>query len=130
MIRAILAAFCVLGVSHALDASEICIACEGPAATYRCTFEQSPQDRQVNLADAAQVHVCQNVLKNAGGHKNCKSVQGPEPCNGTPRTVTVADYQRFVASDGHSTYEPGVLDKAQRSVNSTWTCLASFFGKC
>jgi hypothetical protein len=130
MIRGIVAACCILGASHALEAGEVCIVCEGPVATYRCTFEQSARDHQIDLGDAAQTHVCESVLKNAGGHKSCKNIQGPEPCNGSPRTVTVADYQRLVASDGHSTYEPGMLDKAQRSVNSTWGCLTSFFGNC
>jgi len=61
-------------------------------------------------------------------------VPGTEPCNGIPRTVTLADYQKFVAGDGHSTYQQGLLEKAQKGVSSTfsstWDCVASLFGDC
>ncbi len=129
MRRVAIAAGFVLSASHALAADELCITCENPAATYRCAFEQATQRMQ--LGDAAQAHICENVLQRTGPHTSCKLVpQGSEPCNGIPRTVTVADYQRLVASDGHSTYQPSVLEKAQRGVSSTWHCLASFFGDC
>jgi hypothetical protein len=94
-------------------------------------LDQTSSDARLQLGDVAQAHICENVLQRAGPHASCKLVpQGPAPCNGVPRTVTVADYQRLVVSDGHSTYQPGVLEKAQRGVTSTWDCLTSFFGKC
>jgi hypothetical protein len=130
MLRIIVSACCILGVSHALVAGEVCVACEQPEATYRCTFEQTTRDHRLELGDVAQAHICESVLKRSSPHAACKIVKGPEPCNGVLRTVTVAEYQRFVASDGHSTYEPGMVDKAQRSVNATWNCLTSFFGDC
>jgi hypothetical protein len=130
MLRMMVAACCMLSVVQALEAAEVCVACEQPVATYRCTFEQTMRDYGLKLADAAQIHICKNVLEKAGPHASCRIVQGAEPCNGVPRTVTVADYQRLVASDGHSTYQPGVLEKAQRGVNTTWDCLSSFFGNC
>jgi hypothetical protein len=123
-------ACCILSVSYPLEANEACISCDKPVATYRCTFEQSARDRKLQLGDVAQAHICENVLEKAGPHGSCKIVEGTQPCDGTPRTVTVADYQKFVASDGHSTYQQGVLEKAQQGVSSTWDCLASFFGKC
>jgi len=123
MLRTIVATCCILVVSHTLKADEVCVACESPAATYRCSFEQSMRDHRLQLGDAAQAHICENVLKQSGSHADCKIVSGPGPCNGTPRTVTVADYQKLVASDGHTTYQQGVLEKAQR-------CLTSFFGDC
>jgi hypothetical protein len=131
MRRVAIAAGLVLSASYALEAGELCITCEKPAATYRCAFEQATRDQRLQLGDAAQVHICENVLQRLGPHTSCKLVPpGPEPCNGVPRTVTVADYQRLFASDGHSTYQPSVLEKAQRGVSSTWHCLASFFGDC
>jgi hypothetical protein len=130
MLRVIVVACCILSVARALEAQEVCITCVEPEATYRCTFEQATQDRKIPLGDVAQVHICENVLEKAGPHKSCKTVEGAEPCNGAPRTVTVADYQKLVASDGHSTYQKGVLEKAQQGVSSTWDCLASLFGDC
>ncbi len=131
MLRTVVAACCILGVSHTLEASEVCIVCVKPAATYRCTFEQSKYDQRLQLGDVAQAHICQNVLEKAGPHGSCKPMaQDGEPCNGELRTVTVADYQKFVAGDGHSTYQQGMLEKAQRGVSSTWHCLTSFFGNC
>ena len=106
-----------------LRADEICVVCKGPAATYRCSFEQPARDRRLQLRDAAQAQICENVLKQGGAHTACKIVSGPEPCNGVPRKVTVADFQKFMSSDGHSTSQQGVLEKAQR-------CLGSFFGDC
>jgi hypothetical protein len=123
MLRTIVATCCIVSVSQTLRADEICVACVSPAATYRCSFEQSTRDHRLPLEDVAQAHICENVLKQAGAHADCKIVSGPEPCNGAPRTVTVDDYQRLVASDGHSTYQQGFLEKAQR-------CLTSFFGDC
>jgi hypothetical protein len=130
MLRGIVAAFLVLSVSQALEAGEMCIACDSPVATYRCTFEQTTRDHRLQLGDDAQGHICEKVLKQAGPHASCMFVQGAAPCEGAPRTVTVADYQRLVAGDGHSTYQPGVLEKAQRGVNATWDCLSSLFGDC
>jgi hypothetical protein len=130
MLRGLVAAFCILGVSQALEAGEICIACDEPVATYRCTFEQTAHDHRLQLGDEAQGHICEKVLKQAGPHASCTPVQAAEGCEGAPRTVTVADYQRLVMSDGHSTYQPGVLEKAQKGVNATWDCLASLFGDC
>ncbi len=130
MLRRIVVACCILSASHALQADEMCVACERPAATYRCSFEQTARDHQLDLGVAAEAHICENVLRQAGPHASCKIIQGPEPCNGAQRTVTMADYQKLVASDGHSTYQQGVLEKAQRSVSSTWDCLASLFGDC
>jgi hypothetical protein len=130
MLRVIVVACCILSVARALEAQEVCISCLEPEATYRCTFEQSTRDRRLQLGDVAQVHICENVLEKAGPHKSCKTVEGAEPCNGVPRTVTVGDYQKLVASDGHSTYQKGVLEKAQQGVSSTWDCLASLFGDC
>ena len=135
MLRIVAVACCVLGVVEAVNAQETCIACTEPAAIYRCTFAQSDRDRRIEFGgDVAQVHVCENVLENTGPHQSCKQVKGDQPCNGTARTVTVADYQKFVASDGHSTYQKGVLEKAQEGVSAgvsaTWDCMASFFGDC
>jgi hypothetical protein len=130
MLRGFVAGCCFFGVSQALEAGEACISCDKPVATYRCTFDQSTRDHRLQLGDDAQQHICEKVLKQAGPHGSCKLVQGIEPCEGVARTVTVADYQRLVLGDGHSTYQPSVLEKAQKGVNATWDCLSSLFGDC
>jgi hypothetical protein len=124
-----------LGVIEAVNAQETCIACTEPAATYRCTFAQSDRDRRIEVGgEMAQVHICEKVLEATGPHKDCKQLQSDKTCDGVERTVTVADYQKYVASDGHSTYQKGVLEKAQEGVSAgvkaTWNCMASLFGDC
>ena len=132
MLRVLVAAFCVFGVIGTLNAQEMCIVCVKPAATYRCTFQQSDSDRRIDVSEV-QVHVCEKVLERMGPHGNCK-LTAAQPCDGVPRDVTMADYQKLVASDGHSTYQQGVLEKAQKGVsstfNSTWDCVSSLFGDC
>jgi hypothetical protein len=123
MVRTIMVACIALSAAQALAGEEVCVVCEKPQATYRCTFDQTSHDSRLVLGDAASEHVCENVLEKAGPHASCKTIKSAEPCNGVPRTVTVADYQRYVASDGHSTYQQGFLEKAQK-------CLSSFFGDC
>ncbi len=132
MFRVLVAAFCMVGVVETLNAQEMCIACTTPETTYRCTFQQSDRDRRIDVSEV-QVHVCESVLEKMGPHGKCKFTAA-QPCDGTPRTVTMADYQKLVASDGHSTYQQGVLEKAQKGVSSTftstWDCVASLFGDC
>jgi hypothetical protein len=132
MLRVLVAAFCVVSVVETLNAQEMCITCTKPEATYRCTFQQSDRDRRIDVSEV-QVHVCESVLERTGPHGNCKFTAA-QPCDGAPRTVTMADYQKLVASDGHTTYQQGVLEKAQKGVTSTftstWDCVASLFGDC
>ncbi len=121
MLRGIVITICIVSAAQALEAEEICVACKSPAASYSCTFKQAEGDHQI--PDAAHGHICENVLKQAGEHKSCNAVSGDKMCNGAPRTVTMADYQKLVASDGHTTYQQGLLEKAQR-------CLTTLFGDC
>ncbi len=121
MLRGIVVTVCIVCVSQTLEAEEICVSCESPAASYRCSVEQPAGDHQV--PDAAHGHICENVLKQTGAHARCQAAAQQTPCEGAPRTVTMADYQKLVASDGHTTYQQGFLEKAQR-------CITSLFGDC
>ena len=51
-------------------------------------------------------------------------------CEGLERTVTVTDYQRALTPAGEETYEIGALEKVQRNMQNTWTCVSSMFKDC
>ena len=53
-----------------------------------------------------------------------------QPCNGTTKSVTLAEYQRALTSDSEQTYQPSVLEQAQKGMNKTWGCVSSLFKDC
>lgn len=131
--RRTVVALCVSGFSaFAISASadEICIACEQPAATYRCAIEQPSEKYKVG-GELAQ-EICSKVLAKKGAHQKCQLTAVPEDgkCDGAERTVTVTDYQRAIAGPGESTYEVGALEIARRNVHDTWLCVMSMFKDC
>lgn len=130
MLRIVAVACLVLSLPASLDADEVCVACEGPAATYRCTLEQPKRDLRFQLEETAQRYACEMVLAKAGPHASCRVVANAEPCDGPARTVTLTDVQRAIAGDGESTYQPGVFELARRKVHATWLCVASLFNDC
>jgi hypothetical protein len=116
-------------IAFAAGAEELCLACEEPAASYRCSVEQ-PSNKYALGGDIEQ-EICSKVLANRGPHKKCKAVPVPEGgCVGPQRTVTVTDYQRALAATGESTYEVGALEIARRNVHDTWLCVTSMFKDC
>jgi hypothetical protein len=130
MHRAIfLASLCAVGVMSA-HAAELCVACQEPAATYRCTVEQ-PSDKY-SLGTDLETQICSKVLAQKGAHKNCALVPVAEggKCEGLERTVTVTDYQRALGARGESTYEVGAFEIARRNVYDTWLCVSSMFKDC
>ncbi len=129
MIRTLAAACLVVTLSSSLEASEVCIACEAPAATYRCSLDRTSLDSRVKLGDSVEGKVCEKVLSKLGPHGTCKMVE-LQPCNGTTKSVTLADYQRTLTDNGEQTYQPSVLEQAQNSMSKTWTCMSSLFKNC
>jgi hypothetical protein len=128
--------FC-MSFSASLMADAVCVACDEPAASYRCTFESPVKSDKLKVGGLAQEHVCEKVLALANSHTRCRAIAAPaEPCTGTWHTVTIGDYQRLTAkAEGEEiTYEPGLIkrtqDGVQDSVQSTWTCISSLFGDC
>ena len=130
MQRILASSILVLGLALPLDAAEICVTCDNPAATYRCSLEQMPQVKAYGLESTAQAHVCETVLAKNEHHGSCHVVPNAQTCDGKSRTVTLTDYQRATAGDVEKTYEPGALEKAQRGMQSAWTCVASLFSDC
>lgn len=128
----LLAVACLLAVVSApLGAAEVCVVCDKPLATYRCSVEPLPQKAyKLGLADKAQTEMCQTVLAKTGEHAACRVVTDGKPCDGSARMVTLADYQRAIAGDTEVTYQPGVLELAQRNAEKTWVCIASLFTDC
>ena len=117
--------------SSPLGAAEVCVACEGPAATYRCSMQDLPKKAyKLGLADKAQSEVCQTVLAKQGEHASCRVVEGAGACDGFARTVTLTDFQRAIAGENETTYQPGALELAQRGMNQTWVCISSLFEDC
>ena len=130
MYRAIFfASLCAVGVMPA-HAAELCVACQEPAATYRCTVER-PSDKY-SLGTDLETQICSKVLAQKGAHKKCALVPIAEggKCEGLERTVTVTDYQRALAASGESTYEVGAFEIARRNVHDTWLCVSSMFKDC
>lgn len=112
------------------SADELCIACDQPAAAYRCAVEQ-PSEKFRLGADIEQ-EVCIKVLTKNGPHHSCRisAIPAGGSCEGAKRTVTLADYQRAVSPTGESTYEVGALEIARRNVHDTWLCVTSMFKDC
>jgi hypothetical protein len=128
----LLAAACLfLSLSGSLGASEVCVVCDKPAATYRCALEQFTRNSKFQLGADAQRLACETVLAKSGPHAHCKVVADTEvPCEGPQRTVTVRDLQQIMAGDGEQTYQPGVFEIARRNVYATWICVSSMFKDC
>lgn len=127
---AILAALLQAGVLAAAPAGagEMCIACEEPNVTYRCSLDQVPEKYSVGKL---QQKICSKVLAQQGAHKRCRPAEPPDGvCQGQARTVTLADFQRAKGSSAESTYEVGAMEVARRNVHSTWLCLTSMFKDC
>lgn len=130
MYRAIfLASLCAVAAMSA-RAAELCVACEQPAATYRCTVEQPSE--KYSLGNELEAQVCSKVLAQKGEHKKCSLAPVAEggKCEGLERTVTVTDFQRAMAANGESTYEVGAFEIARRNVHDTWLCVSSMFKDC
>lgn len=131
MPRLLAAVCCFLGLSAPLGASEVCVVCDKPAATYRCTLEQVTRDAKFQLGANAQRLACETVLAKSGAHARCAVVDDAKaPCEGPQRTVTVHDLQQIAAGDGEQTYQPGVFEIARRNVYATWICVSSLFKEC
>jgi hypothetical protein len=129
MYRAIFfASLCAVAAMSA-HAAELCVACQEPAATYRCTVEQ-PSDKY-SLGTELEAQVCSKVLAQKGEHKKCvlTPVAEGSKCEGLERTVTVTDFQRAMAG-GEATYEVGAFEIARRNVHDTWLCVSSMFKDC
>ena len=129
MLRIIAAACLAVALTSPLEANEVCVACETPAATYRCSLDRTSIDSRIKLGDTAERKVCEKVLSKLGPHGSCKMVE-LEPCSGAAKSITLADYQRALTDNGEQTYQPSVLERAQRGVGSTWTCVSSLFKDC
>jgi hypothetical protein len=131
MLRIIVATCLCLSLMASLRADEVCVACEKPGATYRCTFEEPTRNRKFQIGELVQGEICPKVLAMQGPHAGCKILPAAaEPCDGVARTVTLTDYQRLLAGDGESTYQPGVLEIARRNVYATWVCVTTLFNDC
>jgi hypothetical protein len=130
MYRAIVVAFIVAAATMPLRAAELCVVCEQPAATYRCSVELPSE--KYNIALQLQGEMCAKVLAKKGEHQKCALLPVAEggKCEGFARTVTVTDYQRALTPAGEETYEIGALEKVQRNMQDTWLCMTSMFKDC
>ena len=130
MYRAIAFASLCAAIGYSANAAELCIACDEPAATYRCTVEQVSSS--IDLGSTLEEKVCSKVLAKKGTHKSCHLAAVPAggTCDGLARTVTVTDYQRALSASGESTYEVGAFEIARQNVHDTWVCVTSMFKDC
>lgn len=78
---------CVVGVATSAGAAELCVVCEGPSATYRCSTDALPAS---NPADTRAQLLCISELARAGGHDRCAVArEASGPCNGPLQIVTL-----------------------------------------
>jgi hypothetical protein len=112
-------------------AGELCVVCVKPDATYRCTVDQSTRFLKFKLGEEVQGHICTKVLAKKGSHERCTVVQNASAsCDGLPRTITFTDYQQMLASEGTSTYEPGLIQTIGNKITKAWICITSMFKDC
>lgn len=130
MHRVIVIAFAGACAILSAQAEELCLACEEPAATYRCTIEQ-PSEKHKLGANIEQ-EICAKVLAKKGAHHKCHvaTVPADGKCVGAERLVTMSDYQRAMSGSGETTYEVGAFEVARRNVHDTWVCVTSMFKDC
>jgi hypothetical protein len=112
-------------------AARMCVVCAKADATCRCTVDQSTQFGKFKFGEDIQDHTCAKALAKKGGDEHCAVVQNANvTCGGLPRTITFTDYQQMLASDGGSTYEPGLIPTIGNKITKAWICLASMFKDC
>ena len=75
-----------ISIACAANAGELCVACSGPAASYRCALEGDDPSKPVN--PGLQL-LCIKELAARGGHKSCSidRVHAAGPCNAPLVTV-------------------------------------------
>lgn len=131
--------------------AELCVACNGPPAVYRCLIELPAGSKS---ADARAQMVCATELATAGGHESCSvSRVSTAPCEGPVRavkmpaspatplretltqaaapaspTATVPVAARELPAP--TAAEPPAAAKPEAPGKSAWTCVASFFKDC
>ena len=131
MLRRAALAIAVISFSSFASAGELCVVCAKPDATYRCTLDQSTGFGNFRFGEEIQVRVCTKVLAKKGSHERCTLVKNANAaCDGPPKTITFTDYQQVLASDGSSTYEPGLVALIGNKINKTWICITSIFKDC
>ena len=130
MNKALILACVALCAAFAARAGELCISCEQPAATYRCTVEQVSEKHKIG--GSIEQEMCAKVLAKNGPHAKCQVTAVPQggKCEGAERVVTLTDFQRAIGSSTESTYEVGALEKARKNVHDTWQCVLSLFKDC
>jgi len=129
----VVASFCFVSgalVALPVRGAELCLACEQPQASYRCSVERP--STKFDLGNDIEQEICIKVLTKQGEHAKCHRIEVPEggSCEGPARAVTLTDYQRIAGGNGESTYEVGALEIARRNVHNTWLCVTSMFKDC
>ena len=131
MLRTTALVIVIICCSSVASATELCVVCTKPDATYRCTVDQSTQFAKFKFAEEVQSHICTKVLAKKGSHEHCTIVQSASTaCDGLPRTITFTDYQQMLASNGNSTYEPGLIPTIGNNITKAWICITSMFKDC
>lgn len=147
----------IMGAAGAMPASaqEICIACQGPQALYRCVIENSGPSPGVSYKVA-----CISALAREGGHEACavKAVTVLE-CDAPIKRVNVAGEAPVVTGTGSAqalAVKPASPDEPPKTVEEalrraskstadgvskagnatgeaakkTWNCVTSLFKSC
>lgn len=74
----------------AAAAEEVCVACSGPPAIYRCTVDEASKVEGYRYGKRVLQLACITELAKAGGHEQCRIKRtGSDTCFGFQRSVSL-----------------------------------------
>ncbi len=72
-------------------AQGVCVECNGPDQTYRCTIKDGDKIQNIRGAGRATEYLCMTELARSGSHQSCRvSTTYSGPCIGTAREIDLA----------------------------------------
>ncbi len=124
----------------AAGATDYCVTCTGPDATYVC--EVAGMSAPAATGMQGQM-LCIKQLAAEGGHKTCSVLRNAQgPCAGPLRTVAPPDAERAAPVASHPDPAPKSEGPVQQSAleaagdgiataaKKSWSCVASLFKDC
>jgi hypothetical protein len=86
----IILAACLVAASGAVAAGDVCVACDGPAASYRCQLAAPQGLERSGYSGRVAQYVCVTELAKHGGHASCSvRKDGFSTCLGELRIISL-----------------------------------------
>jgi hypothetical protein len=132
--------------SGAARSAELCVACEAPAQTYRCSVQKSEVLKKYGLEEKAVLAACTKALAKVGPHERCHVIEASveAPCTGVKKVLGLADVRQALSEESggdSSTVVASLPERAGKAVKDAsgsvggafkqaWTCVSSLFQDC